>query len=142
MSNKLTAQISIKIGAPAAKVWKVFTDPAMVKQFMFGTNIETDWKKGSPLIYTGEWQGKQYRDKGVIVDIVPEKLLHSTYLSSMSGKEDKPENYNHIIYELKEQDGATVLTVRQTNINSEDELMHSEKNWSMVIEKIKKLAEG
>ena len=33
-----------------------------------------------------------------MIDIVSEKLLHTTYWSSMGGKEDKPENYNNVIY--------------------------------------------
>src|SRR5829696_1565299 len=109
MTGKLTARINTTINAPAKEVWQALTDPAMIKQYLFGTNTVTDWKKGSPIRYEGEWEGQAYVDKGTIIDIVPEKLLHTTYLSGNSGKEDKPENYTHVIYELQDVDGRTVV---------------------------------
>ena len=59
----LKLKTSIIINAPAAQVWKALTDPAIIKQYFFGTNVETDWKKGSPITWTGEWEGKTYQDK-------------------------------------------------------------------------------
>ena len=68
---------------------------------MFGTNAVSDWQKGSSITYEGEWEGKKYKDKGTIIDIVPEKLLHTTYWSSIGGKEDKPENYKAVTVNRK-----------------------------------------
>lgn len=141
MANKLKAELSININAPVSKVWRAVTDPAMIKQYMFGTNTASDWKKGSTITYSGEWQGKQYVDKGTIIDIVPEKLLHTTYFSAMSGKEDKPENYANVIYELKPAGDHTIFTVSQDNIDTEASLEHSEQNWNMVLEGMKKVVE-
>jgi len=105
MEQKLVSKSSTIINAPVNKVWEALTNPSLIKQYLFGTNTITDWKKGSPITYEGEWQGKSYKDKGVIVDIITEKLLHTTYWSSMSGKEDRPENYNNVLYEVEEQNG-------------------------------------
>ena len=98
-------------------------------------------KKGSPITYEGEWQGKKYKDKGTIIDIVPEKLLHTTYWSSMGGKEDKPDNYNNVIYELQPQNGKTLITISQDNIDNEEQLKHMEQNWATVLDGLKKLLE-
>lgn len=58
-NNKdLIAKASITINAPVAKVWEALVSPAMIKQYMFGTNVVTDWKEGSPIVWRGEWQGK------------------------------------------------------------------------------------
>ena len=141
MANKLTAKVSTRINAPVSKVWQAFIDPAMIKEYLFGTNAKSDWKKGSNISYTGEWEGKHYEDKGMIVDIVPEKLLHTTYWSSMSGKEDKPENYNNVIYEVKPENRQAVVTISQDNIADEKELQHMEQNWGMVLDSMKKLLE-
>ena len=108
---------------------------------MFGTNTITDLKKGSPITYEGEWEGKAYKDKGKIVDIIPEKLLHTTYWSSMSGKEDRPENYNNVLYEVEEQNGGTLVTISQDNIKDEKELEHMNQNWGIVLDSMKKLLE-
>jgi uncharacterized protein YndB with AHSA1/START domain len=113
----------------------------MIKEYLFGTNTVSDWKKGSSITYSGEWEGKQYEDKGEIIDIVPEKLLHTTYFSGMSGKEDKPENYANVIYEVTPQNGSTTVTISQDNIDDEKGVEHMKKNWGMVLDGMKKLLE-
>ncbi len=60
MSN-LSLKTSIEINAPSAKVWAALTDPAIVKQYFFGTNVKSDWKRGSPIIWEGEWEGRPTR---------------------------------------------------------------------------------
>ena len=141
MAKKLVSTSGITIDAPVSKVWQALTDPAQIKQYLFGTNTVSDWKKGSPISYEGEWEGKKYKDKGTIIEIVPEKLLHTTYWSSMGGKEDKTENYNNVIYELQPQNGKTMITISQDNIDTEEQLKHMEQNWAMVLDSMKKLLE-
>ena len=141
MANTLVFKKSTTINAPVNKVWQALTDPALIKQYLFGTNTETDWKKGSPITYSGEWNGKTYQDKGTIVDIIPEKKLHTTYFSFMSGKEDKPENYANVIYEVAPQGDKTLYTVTQDNIADEAELKHMDENWSKVTDGLKKVVE-
>ena len=60
----------------------------------------------------------------------------------MSGKEDKPDNYVNVTYELAENNDATTLTITQENIPDEKTKQHSEQNWSKVLEDLKKLLEG
>ena len=141
MEQKLVSKSSTLINAPVNKVWEALTNPSLIKQYLFGTNTITDWKKGSPITYEGEWEGKAYKDKGQIVDIIPEKLLHTTYWSSIGGKEDKPENYNNVIYEVKPENGGTLITILQDNIKDEKELEHMKQNWGMVLESMKTMLE-
>lgn len=141
MSKKLTATISINIDAPVSRVWQALVDPALIKQYMFGTNAESDWKKGSKIKFKGEWNGKSYEDSGTIVDIIPEKLLYTTYYSPLSGKEDKPENYANVNYELEPAGNGTKLTVSQNNLEDEAAVNHSKQNWDMVLDGLKKLLE-
>ncbi|MBS1586293.1 MAG: SRPBCC domain-containing protein [Bacteroidetes bacterium] len=138
----LTAKAGIEIDAPLSRVWQALTDPAMIKQYLFGTDTITDWKKGSSITYKGEWAGKPYEDKGAIIDIIPEKLLHTTYWSSMGGKEDKPENYNDVIYEIKPDGDKTIVTIVQDNIDDHAGVKRMEENWSLVLRGMKKLLEG
>lgn len=141
MAN-LSLNTSIEVNASASKVWRALTDAAIVKQYFFGTNVKTDWKKGSPIIWEGEWEGKTYRDKGEILDIDPGKYVRYNYWSSMSGTEDKPENYAGISYTLEEKDGKTKLTISQDNIKSEESKSHSEQNWQSVFGKMKAMVES
>ena len=141
MANDFKAKMHTIIQAPVEKVWQALTDPSLIKQYLFGTDTVTDWKKGSPITYSGVYEGKPYQDKGTIIDIVPQKILHTTHYSSMSGKEDKPENYHHVIYQLEARNGHTLITLTQDNIANETELQHMEKNWKAVLEGMKKLLE-
>jgi uncharacterized protein YndB with AHSA1/START domain len=142
MNNKLLAEQSIVINAPATMVWHALITPELIKQYLFGTETITDWKVGSPIVYQGVWQGKRYEDKGTIVALVPDKLLETTYWSSMSGVADSPENYKKVTYKLTPEKTGTRLTITQDNNATEEEQKHSEGNWKMVLDGLKKLVES
>jgi uncharacterized protein YndB with AHSA1/START domain len=140
--GNLNSKTSITVNAPAAQVWKALTDAAIVKQYFFGTNVKTDWKKGSPIIWSGEWEGKAYEDHGTILDITPGKYVKYSYWSSMGGTEDKPENYQNVSYNLTEKDGVTTLEIGQEKIKDEAAKEHSEQNWQYIFGKMKEMVES
>ena len=142
MSKKFSATARFEINADPPAVWKGLTDPAMVKQYFFGTNLATDWKKGSPIYFRGEWEGKPYEDKGTILNILPGKHIKYSYWSSMSGTPDIPENYATISYDLTKEGASTVLTITQDGIDTAERKNHSEETWKHVMEGLKKLVEG
>ena len=142
MTTSFIAEKQITINAPADAVWEALIDPAKVKEYMFGTEMETDWKVGSPIAWRGEWKGEPYEDKGEVLAFEPHRLLRTTHWSPMGGSEDKPENYHTVTYELAERDGTTVLTVAQDNNASQEEAdSMAENNWGPVLAGIKKVAE-
>jgi uncharacterized protein YndB with AHSA1/START domain len=141
MKKQFIAIADISIHAPAAKVWDALTKPELIKQYLFGTEVTTDWQVGSPITYKGEWKGKAYKDKGKVLQIEPEKLLVSTFWSSLSGLPDVPENYKTVTYKLSSKGGITRLTLTQDNNETEEEANHSKANWNMVLGKLKELLE-
>ena len=142
MSNTAIAKATTTINAPASKVWDALTKPDQIKQYMFGTQVTTDWKVGSPITYKGEWKGKAYEDKGKVLEIEPRKRLVSTFWSSLAGLPDKPENYKTVRYELAPEGDRTKLTITQDNNASQAEAQEAEQNWNMVLDGIKKLVES
>ncbi len=142
IDETFTAQSSVTIDAPVSKVWEAIVTPSIIKKYLFDTNVTSDWKEGSNIEYAGEYEGKSYHDKGVIKKLVPEKVFQSTYWSSMSGKEDKPENYNLVTYILSVEDGKTIVTLTQDNIATSEERTHSTNNWDMVLQKLKEVVEA
>jgi uncharacterized protein YndB with AHSA1/START domain len=142
MDKKFTAKANIIINAPNEKVWAALTQPELIKQYLFGTHVTTDWQVGSPIIYKGVWEGKPYEDKGKVVQIEPGKLLVSTFWSSMAGMPDIPENYQTVRYELSPAAGGTRVTIIQDNNNTQEDADHSAQNWSMVLDGMKKLLES
>ena len=142
MPANLVATSTITIDAPADRVWKVITDPAAVKEFMFGADLETDWTEGSPIAWRGEWEGKPYEDRGEILEVDPGRKLVHTHFSPLGGQEDKPENYHTLTWTLEDQGGATTLTLSQDNNANEDAAEHSKGMWDMLVADVKKIAEG
>jgi uncharacterized protein YndB with AHSA1/START domain len=132
---------SITINAPAAKVWEAITDPDTRRKWFFGVDTRTDWKEGSPIVHRGEFQGKPYKDKGVVKQIVPRKKLVHTHWSSMSGRPDKPENYETINYTLTELNGATEVGITEENIATEKQKATSEEMWKGALGELKKVVE-
>src|SRR5512138_632826 len=142
MKPNYVAEAHTTINAPASRVWEALTNPALIKQYFFGTNVVTDWKVGSPIYYRGEWQGKSYEDKGQILEFEPRKRLVSTHWSPLSGVPDTAENYHTVTYLLSEHNGMTDVTLQQDNNASDEEKQHSEQNWSMMLQGLKKLLES
>ena len=142
MNKKFTAKATTTINARASKVWDALTKPDLIKKYLFGTEVTTDWKVGGPITYKGEWEGKEYEDKGKILEFDPEKSLVSTHWSPLSGVPDVPENYHTVTYQLSEKDGKTEVTIMQDNNATEDEKAHSEQNWMTVLDGMKKLLEN
>lgn len=141
MKNDITGKVSIHINATTDKVWEALTTPEIIKKYFFGTDAVSDWKVGSSLIFKGEWEGKKYEDKGTILENIPGKTFQYDYWSSMSGIEDKQENYLIITYSLEKKDDGTDLTITQENIQDEKTKVHSEQNWTKVITDLKNLLE-
>ncbi len=139
--KKLSAKVNIRINAPVSKVWEGLTKPEMIKQYLHGTEAISDWRVGSSLVFKGTWKGKSYSDKGVILKMEKEKLFQYSWLSSMSGLEDRPENYSIITYNLRPVDGGTELSLTQENVANEEARKNSEKNWSDVLNVLKDLLE-
>ncbi|MET0384479.1 MAG: SRPBCC family protein [Polyangiales bacterium] len=142
MTKHLTATSEITVQAPTNKVWEALTKPALIKQYMMGAEVETEWKVGGPLVYTGTYQGKRFEEKGVIQKLEPGKLLQATHFSTSSGKPDKPENYALVTWQLAAQGGGTLVKVSQDNLATEQAVEASQKNWTSVLEGLKKVVES
>lgn len=142
MSGNRVAKTRVTIHASPDEVWNALTRPELVKKYMMGADVKSDWKVGSPLTYTGEYKGKRYEEKGVIKKIEPHKLLQTTHFSTTSGKEDTPENHALVTWELHPKGDATVVAVSQAGIETEKGVEGSQANWNGVLEGLKKTVEG
>src|SRR5215211_651359 len=105
--SKSLIEKSIEINAPAAKVWRVFTDPALTRQM--GGEYVSDWKVGSAL----RWKGADGNvlTNGAIMKIEPEKLLQHTLSNSVGS------TGSVITYEFDEQNGVTTIHAREDFTN-------------------------
>lgn len=136
------ARAEAEIHAPRSKVWRALTDPDQIQKYMFGSKVATDWKPGSRITWTGEYEGKKYEDKGEILEVERERRLELTHFSPLSGEEDAPENYHTLVYELEENDGTTHVLLSQDNNRSEEAAEHSRGNWEKMLSGLKEVVEA
>jgi uncharacterized protein YndB with AHSA1/START domain len=136
-----TAQVSRVIHARSEEVWRALTDPAKLKAFFFGADVDSDFRAGSPIIMRGEFNGKPYEDKGEVIEARPRERLSFSHFSPSTGAPDTPENYHLVTYDLRPLgEGATEVTLTQSNltggVRTADEKMRGEyeRNWTAVLE--------
>jgi len=142
MARGLIAQASIVIDRSAADIWNALVTPDVIRQYMFGTTVASSWKVGSPITWKGEWQGKPYEDKGVIRRFEPPRTLEYTHFSPLMGKPDTPENYHGVTVTLAPEGAGTRVSLTQDNNDTEETRDHSQKNWQMMLEGLKKTVES
>jgi uncharacterized protein YndB with AHSA1/START domain len=141
MDKNLIARASTTINAPSERVWDALVNPGAIKQYMFGTDVVSDWREGSPIVWKGEWQGQAYEDKGVILQIKPGRTIQYSHFSPLSRLPDEPENYHTVTIELSADRDQTHVSLTQDNNASEEERAHSEKNWEMMLTALKEFVE-
>ena len=139
---------SITINAPAEKVWDALVNPEQTKKYMFGCKTVSDWKPGSELLWKGNYEGNDMVFvKGKVVEINPGKFLSYTTIDPNSGIADIPANYLTVTYDLKEENGQTVLTATQGDYSTvgDGEKRFKETldggGWQPILEEIKKMLE-
>jgi hypothetical protein len=93
-------------------------------------------------VWIGEWRGRAYEDKGVILQIVRERVLEFSHFSPLDGAADLPENY-HIVTVHLSSDGAqqTRVSLDQDNNLTDQARARAEKNWSLVLAGLKHFVE-
>jgi uncharacterized protein YndB with AHSA1/START domain len=141
MEKNLIATASITINATSDKVWNALVTPAAIKQYMFGTTVVTDWREQSPIVWKGDWKGKPYEDKGVILKFTPKRLLKYSHFSPLAGLPDTPENYHTVTVELSGDGPPTQVALTQDKNATEEERENSKKNWNTMLGGLKTFVE-
>jgi uncharacterized protein YndB with AHSA1/START domain len=141
MAN-IVAKAEIDIDASPNEVWSALTDADTITKYFFGAKVSTDWRPGSPIIWSGEYNGKPFVDKGEIQDVEQGRLLRMTHFSPMSGLPDKPESYHTLTYELDERRSGTHVTLTQDNNGDQAEADHATANWTAMLKGLKNAVES
>lgn len=142
MKIELLITLNIEINADKDKVWDILINPDKIRAYLFGTTVLSDWRSGSDIIFRGEYQGCSYQGKGKILEVKKEELLEYTYWSSLSGLEDKLQNYSLIIYELEKEKEKTKFTLTQIGFVNKEAQQHSYTNWKTILDRVKQIAES
>ncbi len=142
MERKHVSRVSIAIDASSADVWDALVNPATAKAYFFGAEVRSDWKEGSPITFTGAFNGKSYHEKGTILQCRPQKLLQYSHWSDLEQLPDLLEYYRTWTFRIESGDPGVVLSVTEDNIPDETTRSRSDEFWSGVLSTIKEIAEA
>ncbi|EKR28592.1 hypothetical protein LEP1GSC087_4365 [Leptospira interrogans serovar Bataviae str. L1111] len=137
MNQNLIIKKNISIQTSISKVWNALIDPEVIKLYLFGTQAISDWKEGRSIIFTGVWNGKEYKDHGTILKLEKEKMFRYNYWSSFSGVANIPENYSILTFELKPEGNFTSLSLTQENFPNPAAYEHSDVGWNQALNILK-----
>ncbi len=141
MRKELVVKKSIKINADTSSVWEAITNPELTKKYMYNSEVISDWKKGNSILWR-DAVNKKIHVKGIIVDIEPGRFLQTSDLSIDLGLPDIESNYSRVVYELKKENGKTVLSVTEDKFNGDEKRYKDGENfWNVILIKMKELLE-
>lgn len=138
----LVATATASIEATKETVWKALTDSDEVMAWFFGTDQRTDWAPGSPITWSGEWDGKPYEDKGQVVAVDEPNRFEVTHWSPLTGTPDVPESYHTLVYTLRENEGSTEVSISQDNNADQAEADRNAESWTQLLGSLKQHVEG
>jgi uncharacterized protein YndB with AHSA1/START domain len=135
------ATASTEIAASPEQVWQALTDPEQIAAYMMGARVATDWEVGSPITWSGEFQGRPYQDKGEVLTYDAPHTLSVTHFSALSGDEDVPANYHTLVYTLTPDGDGTRLELTQDGNDSEEQAEQFSANWQGMLDGLKALVD-
>lgn len=104
---------AIVLNAPIEKVWNALTQPELIKQWQYGSDLITDWKVGNEIRFRNEWEGQVFEQWGTVLEVVLNEKIRYSLFFPRPELEDKPENYFIMSYVLKEENQKTKLEIIQ-----------------------------
>jgi len=145
MGKGLVATATTTIQAPRTRVWGALVDPEQIKQYMFGANVISEWRVGSPIVWRGEWKGRPYEDRGEVLRIDRGERLEYSHWSPKaeeSGEGDDATGRHNVTIELTGEGDRTRVLLSQDNNPTEDARTHSEQTWNAMLAALKKHLES
>lgn len=104
---------TIALSAPIEKVWHALTQPALVKQWQYGSDLITDWTVGHEIRFRNEWEGQVFEQWGTILEVIPNQKIKYSLFFPRPELEDKPDNYFIMSYILSEENQKVKLEILQ-----------------------------
>lgn len=137
----MTAQVideKVLIQAPVSAVWDALTNPDITEKYWGGgTRVESDWKKGSLIVYLRDGT---VVDKHTLHEIVPHRLIEHSF-RPLSG-ELKHEAPSLVTITLTEEGGATRVSVLHRNFPPLSQVYVACRSaWPEILRSMKELLE-
>jgi len=143
LDKQLSATVSITIESSPEQVWYALVNPEKIKQYLFGTDVKTDWKIGSEIRFEGNFNGHQFTDKGYLLEWKEHELLVYRYWSQFSSLPDEEENYSIVSYKINVlSDKKVEFTWHQQGFTSSEAQEHTNRLLPDMLQTIKRISEA
>lgn len=83
----------------------------------------------------------KFRDKGVVQQFEPGRVLQYTHWSKWSRLPDTPDNHSVVTLTVEPERDGTLLTVRHERFASEELYKHAHFHWQMTLPVLKETVE-
>lgn len=132
---------SIRIDAPAQRVWCALVEPDKVKRWQYGSDLHTTWQPGAPIRFVAAWGDKVFEQWGTVLEFVPHARIRYSHFAPRPGVADVPENYFCMTYLLEEMGGSTMLSITQDDPRSSSDQASNDDSGNAVLKALKDLVE-
>jgi uncharacterized protein YndB with AHSA1/START domain len=109
MVNDLVVTRSILLNATPQRVWEALTHPGMTRQYLYNCEVKSDWKRGSPLAWTGNYKGRSVSAEGKIIDIIPGRMIKYSGFDRLTEGDMSRQGDVYITHEIEPHGNQTKL---------------------------------
>src|SRR3989442_12295893 len=106
MPGTFVARAAVTIDASGAKVWDALVNPETIKHYMPVTDVVSEWREGSAILWKSEFQGKPFEGTGTVLRVPPGRLLqydHFPPLFPPAGARRAPVGYQRVTVQLSDE---------------------------------------
>ena len=118
------------------KLWEALTDSAFTRRYWFDTEVQSDWKVGSPFALEGK-----ITDTGTILEAERPRRLSYTFKHELF-EELRKEPATRVAFTIEPYDNLVKLTVTHEGFVEGSKLLGSiSKGWPAILSGLKSLLE-
>lgn len=122
-----------------AKLWEALIEPRFIRQYWFGTTVESGWNKGSPWKMTRS--DGSLTDSGEILEIDPPRRMVIRWQNEWS-PDLRAEGVSRCTIELEPVDSAVKLTINHEIDRPDSKLITAVSGgWPRILSNLKSLLE-
>lgn len=137
MAETFTARAELVIPASVDRVWQALATAEGFGAAFEGMKVESGWKVGDPIVWSGTWEGKAFRDKGVLLAVEPPRRLVYTYWTPFWGPAPTAETTQTITYEFAPEGSGTRAVIAQANVPDAAGRDRYSANWAELLGKVR-----
>jgi DNA-binding transcriptional ArsR family regulator/uncharacterized protein YndB with AHSA1/START domain len=139
--NKPKHVYEIYIRTTPQKLWDAITNPAMTRQYFYGSSVKSDWKIGSPVVHLGADEKPMLQGK--VLEAEPARRLVTTFAAMFGHDEDtRKDPPSRVTWEIEARGEVCKLTVVHDDFEHETATYKSVgPGWNRVLSGLKTLLE-